>query len=135
MLPSVHDHTLLEYSVSLERATIAMRTRPSRFGEDVRLLVFEACEAHHFKHVSEGSILGHIVEHSLPAFVAAVEAELNEGFHESGWPAWWRGSISDAIGYLNAREIRAFEITSAYGFSGWVLARSVRASGCADAAA
>ena len=130
MLPSVHDHTLLEYRVSLDRASVMLRTRRPGTTESAtrgeQSLVFEGCEAHHFRYSSPGSILGHIIEHPLPGFLANVEVELDEGSRVSGWPKWWQSSIPDALNYLGARSIRAFELTSAYGFSGWVLARSVR---------
>jgi hypothetical protein len=139
MLPSVHDHTLLEYRVSLDHGSVVLRTRrPSTtesVSRDEQSLVFEGCEAHHFNHSSPGSILGHIVEHPLPAFLARVQAELDEGSRKSGWPNWWQSSVPGALNYLGTRSIRAFELTSAYGFSGWVLARSVCVLDARNAAA
>jgi hypothetical protein len=139
MLPSVHDHTLLEYCVSLDRASVVLHTRRPGIAEPDRpseqSLIFEGCEAHHFRHSSPGSILGHIVEYPLPAFLANIRAELDEGSRESGWPKWWQASVPAALEYLGARSIRAYELTSAYGFTGWVLARSVRVLDTTRAAA
>ena len=139
MLPSVHDHTLMEYCVSLDRASVVLRTsRPAGMepaSRSQQSVVFEGCEAHHFRHSSPGSILGEIIECPLPAFLENIQAELDKGSRESGWPKWWQASVSDALNYLGARSIRAFEITSAYGFSGWVLARSCRVMEAPNAAA
>jgi hypothetical protein len=139
MPPSIHDHTLLEYCVSLERSSVVLRTRRPGAAEAAsgseQSLVFEACEGHHFRHSSPGSILGHIIKHPLPAFLQSIQTELEEGYRQSGWPNWWQASVPDALNYLGARSIKAFELTSAYGFSGWVLARSVRVLETASAAA
>ena len=132
MLPSVHDHTLLGYRVSLEHGEVALRTIPDQRASSepvsAREIIFEGCTAHFFEHPVEGSILGHIIELPLEAFVSAQAAQFEAGFSAGGWPAWWRGSVAEAIAFLRSGEQRAFEITSAYGFSGWVVARSVCAS-------
>jgi len=132
MLPSIHDHTLLGYRVSLEHEEIALRTIPDQRAStgpaSAREIVFEGSTAHFFEHAMEGSILGHLVEWSLEAFVFAHTSQFAAGYSAAGWPAWWRGSVEDAVAFLQANHQHAFEITSSYGFSGWILAKSIRAT-------
>jgi hypothetical protein len=64
----------------------------------------------------------------LLEFLKAHETELDEGSKSVGAPPWWGGSIEKARAYLEERRVRAFEINSSYGFSGWVLATQVRRS-------
>jgi hypothetical protein len=132
VLPSIHDHTLLGYRVSLVDSEVALRTVPDQraCADPVfeREVVFEGCVAHNFEHVSEGTILGWLLEVPLEQFVAAHGAQFEEGWRQSGWPPWWHDSAAKALAYLQQRDVHAFEITSSYGMGGWVLARSVRTS-------
>jgi hypothetical protein len=88
--------------------------------------VFEGLEGHHFERVSSGVIFSDISEIRLSAFLQERQAELAEGHRLVGAPGWWQGTVSAAEAYLNSRGARSFEIDSSYGFSGWVLAPSVR---------
>jgi hypothetical protein len=129
-LPNIHDHSLLEYRVDLANRRIALITLP----ESARSLpnvppvktVFEGREGHHFNRVSTGVVFLDIGEAPLVEFLKAHEIELDEGFKSVGAASWWDGSIEKARAYLIAGNVRAFEINSSYGFSGWVLATQVR---------
>jgi hypothetical protein len=130
MLPSVHDHSLLEYRVDLINSRIVLITLPeaARTQADVRPVqtVFEGREAHHFDAVSTGAILFDIDEASLSEFLASHRDEFDKGHKSVGAPSWWRGTVAEALAYLTARGVRAFEISSSYGFSGWVLATEIK---------
>jgi hypothetical protein len=132
MLPSIHDHSLIEYRVNLSDRQVTLITLPeearSRPGIDPVVTVFEGLEGHHFERVSSGVIFLDISELLLSEFLLEREAELAEGHRLVGAPGWWQGTVSAAEAYLNSRGARAFEIDSSYGFSGWVLAASVRQS-------
>jgi hypothetical protein len=131
-LPNIHDHSLLEYRVDLANRRITLVTLPeaARTQPNVRPLMtmFEGREGHHFDRVSSGVIFLDIEEIALPEFLKNHEAELEEGSKAIGAPPWWRGSVAEAETYLVGRGVRAFEIHSSYGFSGWVLATRVRQS-------
>lgn len=130
MLPSIHDHSLLEYRVELIHRQIAFITLPeaTRTQPDVRPVhtVFEGREGHHFDAVSTGVILSDIEEAPLSDFLASHQVEFEQGHKSVGAPSWWRGSVAEALAYLTERGVRAFYINSSYGFSGWVLAREIK---------
>jgi hypothetical protein len=129
-LPNIHDHSLLEYRVDLANRRITLITLPES-GRSLPNIapvktVFEGREGHHFDRVSSGVIFLDIEEAPLGEFLKAHEVELDEGFKSVGAPSWWGDSIERAGAYLIARNVRAFDINSSYGFSGWVLATHVR---------
>jgi hypothetical protein len=129
-LPNIHDHSLLEYRVDLANRRITLITLPesARLSSKVPPVrtVFEGREGHHFSQVSSGVIFLDIEEAPLAEFLVTHEIELDEGFRSVGAPSWWGGSIEKGSAYLIAGNVRAFEINSSYGFSGWVLATQVR---------
>ena len=130
MRPSIHDHSLIEYRVHLSDRQVTLITLPEegrfRPGIDPVVTVFEGLEGHHFERVSSGVIFLDISEIPLPEFLRERETELAEGHRLVGAPDWWQGSVSAAEAYLTSRGAHAFEIASSCGFSGWVLAASVR---------
>ena len=135
MLPSVHDHSLIEYRVHLRARQVTLITRPeatrsssadqAAFTVDAVATVFEGLEAHPFERVAAGVILSEIAEPPLGHFLSEHEREFTEGHRLVGAPSWWRGTLAAAEVYLRDRGTRVFEIHSSYGFSGWVLASSV----------
>ena len=131
-LPSIHDHTLLSYRVSLNAGEIALCTTPDSPSclEPVgfREVIFEGCEAHYFQYAITGTILGWLIEIPLDRFINEHGAQFDDGFRQGAWPSWWRGSAIQALSYLSKRDQHVFEISSSYGFDGWVIARSVRAT-------
>ncbi len=132
VLPDIHDHGLLGYHVSFDQGEIGLRTMPDQRESSepgtARAVVFEGCVAHHFERADYGTILSDISEVPLERFVSEHAMQFDAGHRASGWPSWWRGSVPEALAYLRQEQITAFEIESSYGFSGWILARSVRAS-------
>jgi hypothetical protein len=130
VLPNIHDHSLLEYRVDLANHRISLITLPEKAGSlpdtPPVVTVFEGIEGHHFDRVSSGVIFFDIEETPLSEFLEEHETELSEGHKSVGAPSWWTGSIESALEYLVARKVRAFELSSSYGFSGWVLATLVR---------
>jgi hypothetical protein len=131
-LPNIHDHSLLEYRVDLANSRITLITLPevarTRPNIPPLMTVFEGREGHHFDPVSSGVIFLDIEEIPIPEFLKAHEVELDEGSKAVSAPPWWRGTVVEAEAYLAGRSVRAFEITSSYGLSGWVLATHVRQS-------
>jgi hypothetical protein len=131
-LPSIHDHSLLEYRVDLANRRITLTTLPekarSRPNIEPLSTVFEGREGHHFDAVSSGVIFSDIEEIPLAEFIKSHQIEFDATSKLVGAPAWWRGSTDEAEAYLAARHVHAFEINSSYGFSGWVLATEVRQS-------
>jgi hypothetical protein len=131
-LPSIHDHSLLEYRVDLANRRITLITVPEEAGyrSNVEPLftVFDGLEGHHFDAVSSGVIFSDIEETPLADFIRSRQIEFDATSKMVGAPVWWRGSPDEAEAYLATRHVHAFEINSSYGFSGWVLATEVRQS-------
>jgi len=129
MLPSVHDHRLIEYRVNLRDREITLITLPvaarSQPEPEPVATVFEGLEGHHFERVSSGVILSDISELPLLDFLKDHEREFSEGHRLVGAPSWWQGTVAAAEVHLGSCGTRVFEINSSYGFSGWILASSV----------
>jgi hypothetical protein len=83
MLPSIHDHSLIEYRVNLSDRQVTLITLPEegriRTGIDSVVTVFEGLEGHHFERVSSGVIFSDISEIPLSEFLRERETELAEG--------------------------------------------------------
>src|ERR1700737_435546 len=95
-LPSIHDHSLIEYRVNLQDRQVTLITVPeearSRPGVEPIVTVFEGLEGHHFERVSSGVIFFDISEVPLSQFLGEHQHELEEGHRLAGVPAWWQGS-------------------------------------------
>ena len=131
-LPNIHDHSLLEYRVDLANRRVTLITVPElariKPGNPALETIFDGVEGHHFGPVAAGVIFLDIEEAPLAEFLRAHEIQLDEGSKSVGAPAWWKGSVSVAQNYLTERKVHAFEISSSYGFDGWILAVSARQS-------
>jgi hypothetical protein len=127
MRASVHDNFLLSYEVSSEHAEIRLRTEFRSTGRPVERtdVVFSGVEAYHFEHDCFSNILSEIVERPALGLLAEQQRALEEGFHRSGWPRFWGGSPEKASNYVQTHRLNAYELTSSYGISGWVIARSL----------
>jgi hypothetical protein len=132
VLPSIHDHYLLGYVVS--ESCLTLETIPTGLNRTPQLTIFEGCEAYHFPQAEPGAILGHIILCDLMSFLRSHLAEFEDGFTQCGWPSWWRESLEEVYTYLQQRGVLALEITSAVGFSGWVLAATVTTANSRNAA-
>ena len=125
------DFHLAGYVVDCGRAEIRLRATDKRRVTEV---VFFGVQAYHFEHDNFGTILGHIVELLLEAFLEQHAAQFDEGSRQEAWPLFWQGSVASALAHLKAASVRAYEVTSAYGMGGWVLAHRFDTFALPDAA-
>jgi hypothetical protein len=88
-------------------------------------VVFTGVVAHFFEYELRGNILNEIQEVE-PKSVVQQYAELFKESWRYGWPSRidYRGDLSVLENWLRDHSIRAFDIMSSYGLSGWVLAES-----------
>ena len=50
--------------------------------------------------------------------------EFTAGYARAGWPSSWTNSAAQVLAKLRAEGIRAYDVSSSVGMSGWVLATS-----------
>jgi hypothetical protein len=121
--PSVHDNHVYAYSVDCERRRLILHTafretKPHGFTD----VVFNGMVAHQFDYVLSGNILFDVTEAGIGKFVMEF-ADLFADSWRYGWPpVEYRGDLDELIKALTAASVRAYEINSSYGMSGWVLA-------------
>jgi len=123
---SVHDNRVISYEVDGENRRIVLHTRfGAREPFECTDLVFEGVLAYHLENDNFGNILFGVEEVSVPGLVAG-NAQLFEEGSQYAWPGPWNDSPESSVQYLESRAARAFEISSSYGLSGWVVAASYR---------
>jgi hypothetical protein len=124
----VHDNKLISYTVSDLAKTILFET------------VFEGKTTNEFTNISFSNVTAYFFEHhSLQLGTIffdmkeiAVEIILNgdwEKFEEGRnwrWPGFWADTKQNAKAYFEENAVRAYEISSSCGLSGWVLAQEMR---------
>jgi hypothetical protein len=59
----------------------------------------------------------------LEQFLAEHGTEISESYKMGGAPGTWARDFETALEYLRQQGIQAFDLSSSYGLSGWVLAR------------
>jgi len=129
MSAPIGDYFLARYCIDCKQAEIRLHAEKPLADTDVchaTEIIFSGVEGHHFEFDNFGTILGHIVEIPLESFVGQRAGQFRDGWRQSGWPNFWRDSVVEAIAYLRGKSIRAFELTSACGMQGWVLARECK---------
>ncbi len=120
------DYLLVGYEVDCERASIRLvaraRTTPPRDTE----LLFADVAAYQFESDAFGTVLGDVIEQPVSVLVERLAERFRAGWTADGWPRFWGAhpSADDAAAHLAHEGVRAFELTSAIGMHGWVLARS-----------
>ena len=122
---SVHDNIVFGYSVDCAGRRLVLHT-VFRDREPVEYtdIVFHEVFAHRFEHVLEGNILFDVSEVDVASFVQG-EADMFAESWRYGWPPFgYDGNLSQLVRSMQAASARAFAVSSSYGLSGWVVARS-----------
>ncbi len=122
---SVHDNQILSYCVSAEKAEIRLHTlfsdhEPREYTD----IVFVDVVAYHFDHDNFGNIIFDVSEIDLLDLYIENKNLFDRG-RNYGWPGPCNTSEDALLDYLNQREIKAFALSSSYGMSGWVLAKTM----------
>jgi hypothetical protein len=122
-----HDHDVVGYSVDGRGRRIILQTENSYAPEPRPRLdvVFVGVEFYQFRFANLVSILAEITEVPLREALETMADELSEGIHSCGWPERW--GMDPAHNEARLRELEAagarfFEIDSAIGLQGWVVA-------------
>lgn len=123
---SIHDNRVVSYEVDAEHRRIVLHTRfEEREPVERTDLVFEGVLAYHFEDDNFGNILLGVEEISIVQLVASDRQLFLDG-SKYAWPGPWNESPEACVRYLESPEAKAFEISSSYGLSGWVVAASYR---------
>ena len=125
MFSGVHDSLLTAYSVDSEARELVLRCEPHHGSARTPFqVVFTGVEAHHFPAPQLPAILDEIGEVPMAAFLESQWGTIAAGFRTCGWPGPWGVSVQEAAAHASSHGLRAFDVSSSYGLSGWVLAKS-----------
>lgn len=120
---SVHDNHLVAYTVFAKEQKIVLQTEfRDREPHELTDVVFEEVLAYDFENDLFGTIIFDIEEVNLPALLKEKAVKFEDGWRY-GWPRGWEKEKEEIEVFARRLEMRAFEISSSYGMSGWVLAR------------
>ncbi len=123
--PSVHDRHIIAYTVHGRDRTITLRTEhPYTDPSQIIDVLFEGVLAYYFEHDLMGNIIFDIEEVDLPQLVRTQNTLFEAGW-KWGWPVGWEHQKESMEAYAMRLEMKAFELTSSYGMTGWVLGRSM----------
>lgn len=124
-VPSIHDSLLTGYEVDGVNATIVFHTEPfSGGGEAFVDVVFDGVAAYRFENDLLQNIVFDIEEASEAETVAItdrIQAELGRG----GFFREWDARKETAMECFIRLNVKAFELGSSYGMTGWVAARGM----------
>ena len=120
---SVHDNSVVAYEVLAKEKKIVLHTEClDRESHEFTDIVFEEVLAYDFENDLFGTIIFDVKEVDLSVLLKE-KAAMFEGGWRYGWPRGWERDKEDIEVFVRRLEMRAFELSSSYGMSGWVLAR------------
>ncbi|MEY3480346.1 MAG: hypothetical protein RIQ71_1121 [Verrucomicrobiota bacterium] len=120
---SVHDNSVVAYEVLAKEKKIVLHTEClDRESHEFTDIVFEEVLAYDFENDLFGTIIFDVKEVDLSVLLKE-KAAMFEGGWRYGWPRGWEKDKEDIEVFVRRLEMRAFELSSSYGMSGWVLAR------------
>jgi hypothetical protein len=130
-----HDFHLREYSVVDFGNRIALELVYDYPGEERQesRIEFSAVACYSFDHTC-GAIITDIEEVDVATLAKEEEQKLVSFAHRRGLK-YWKTDISDYIATLRKEQLRGWRIGSAIGFSGFVIARSIKATHTANSSA
>ena len=122
---SVHDNVLVSYEVLADKRELHMHTKAPSINGQRTDIIFRGVEGYYFLHDNFETIIFDVVEISLDRILEDDRGRFDEGWRFA-WPGRWNtGSDAGRRAYLAQRGVRGFELSSSYGMSGWILAKSV----------
>jgi len=122
---SVHDNVLVSYEVLAGRREIHLHTQSPGTKPQHTDIIFRGVEGYFFYHDNLETIIFDVVEISVDRILEDDRERFEDGwrFH---WPGRWNTeSAAGRKEYLMKRQVRGFDISSSYGMTGWILAKSV----------
>ena len=123
-----HDYHWESYKVSERGERIELNLVYGYPGEetDDSQITFNGVALYHFIHC-HGAIITDIEQIPLKGFVLSMEKELTEWNRMHGLK-YWQSDVEGYIKKLNSMELQVWEITSAIGIYGFIIAKEVNAS-------
>jgi len=121
-----HDHHLAGYVVSEFGKSITLHLECEHPGlpREVSFVEFSDVAAYHFIHTG-GAIIADIREVPLADLLRDVGESLSECWREHGGYLYWNDDREAYRASLESRGYRAWNLTSAVGFAGFVVARAI----------
>lgn len=122
---SVHDNSLLSYTVDSSEKCITLHTayfdqEPYQFTD----VVFTGVLAYHFEGDVFGTLLFDITETSAQHLYAA-HKDLFERRKNYGWPVLSYRTVEELMQMLTSQNMRVFDISSSCGLNGFVMAQQM----------
>lgn len=122
---SVHDNVLISYEVLAEKREIHLHTKLPGTKCEHTDIIFRGVEGYYFFHDNFETIIFDVKEISVDRILEDDRERFDEGWRFA-WPGRWNtDSEASRKAYLTERGVRGFELSSSYGMSGWILAKSV----------
>ena len=122
------DYLLSSCEVDCELREVRLRaSRPFDGEPKFTELVFRGVDAYHFDNSCFGTVLGYVVQLPIEKFIADNEQQFNQSIKSGSSLRFWKGSSSEAANYFQLHSLQVFELASAIGLSGWVVAREFEA--------
>jgi len=117
------DYELASCTVDCESAQIRLVAMRKFEGEPkFAELFFTGVVAYHFNNSCFGTILQSVVPIPTELFITNNQQQFNQIVKQGGSLRFWNDSTSSAIGYFQKHSLQAFEVVSAIGLDGWVVA-------------
>ena len=123
---SVHDNRIVAYEVDGESRRITLHTRFDDVSPPEHTdVIFDGVLAYYLEGDNFGNIILSVAQVGL-AYVVRENANLFEEGRKYAWPDVWNESEEACLRHFESHGAKAFEITSAYGMGGWVVANTCR---------
>jgi hypothetical protein len=126
-LPSLHDDFIVSYEVNCETRQIKLHAkRDPRIpaGDKERTTIsFNGVEGYQFENDNFGNIIFSLRRIPVEQLIAERGAQIAESYRMAGAPNSWAADLASAAQALAAMGIQAFDLSSSYGLSGWILAK------------
>jgi hypothetical protein len=122
---SVHDNVLVSYEVLCAQREIRFHTlcdgvQPIEHTD----IIFRGVEGYYFYNDNLETIIFDVMEIPVEDILTDDKARFEEGCRFD-WPGRWSRSDETRRAYLAEHGVRGFGLSSSYGMSGWVLAKSM----------
>ena len=122
---SVHDNTLHSYCVSANKKEICIHTSyASPTSQQFSDIIFTGVVAYRFELDNFMTIISDVYETHVET-IYTDNQDLFEHGRKYCWPGRWNSSDESVLTYLIENEVKGYQLTSAIGMIGWVLAKSM----------
>ena len=125
MFKGVHDSLLIAYSVNSESQELVLSMHPHHgTARSPFNVVFYGAVAHCFDAPLLPAILYDISAVSAERLITEEWPRIEPGHNANVWPGPWAVTLAAATQFAQSSNLQGFYISSSYGLSGWVLAKS-----------